>query len=203
MAAAGAGTGPSPDAALGGQEVTQGHGGTGGFSTARGMSRAPAAAAAGAGPHNTRSCRNRDLLIGGHREGGQRRLRGPRSAGPVSARHARANPGAPLALELQESPGGCAPLGSAAGLGRGGLLCPRRAKNTEAAGRQRAPGGTVRSGARAAAWEAMATSRPRHTAVTAAPTAGVAHVGLPAARARCARGTERGRRRLPPVTEGK
>lgn len=124
MAAAGAGTGPSPDAALGGQEVTQGHGGTGGFSTARGMSRAPAAAAAGAGPHNTRSCRNRDLLIGGHREGGQRRLRGPRSAGPVSARHARANPGAPLALELQESPGGCAPLGSAAGLGRGGAPLP-------------------------------------------------------------------------------
>lgn len=39
MAAAGAGTGSSPDAALGGQEVRQGHGCTGGFSTAPGMTR--------------------------------------------------------------------------------------------------------------------------------------------------------------------
>lgn len=50
MAAAGAGTGSSPDAALRGQEVTQGRGCTGRFNTARGMTRAPAAAAAGQDP---------------------------------------------------------------------------------------------------------------------------------------------------------
>lgn len=219
MAAAGVGTGSSPDAALGGQEVTQGHGCTGGFNTARGMTPVPAAAAAGAGPHSPR-----------HRGTGVLQKPGPageRAAGGSAAEPERL-PGTPQRRTLQSSPcpgqpGGCpaglGPGGAAgeprrlrparlrSGTGAGGLLCPRRAKNTKAAGRQRAPGGTVRSGARAAAWEAMATSRPRDAAVTAAPTAGVAHVGLrrarPAARGRCARGTERGRRRLPPVTEGK
>lgn len=148
--------------------------------------------------------------MNGQREGGRRRLsgcRGPPNAGPSSARHARSNPGAPAGFH----PGGAAgeprrlrPARLRSGTGPGGLLCPRGAKNTEAAGRQRAPGGTVRSGARAAAWEAMATGRPRDAAVTAAPTAGVAHVGTRRARpAARARGTERGRRRLPPVTEGK
>lgn len=220
MAAAGVGTGSSPDAALGGQEVTQGHGCTGGFNTARGMTRAPAAAAAEAGPQSPR-----------HRGTGVLQKPGPAAewAAGGSAAEAERLPGTPQRGTLQSSPcpgqpGGRSrrpwPRRSCRGAPEatprsapqrdwdgGGLLCPRRAKNTKAAGRQRAPGGTVRSGARAAAWEAMATSRPRDAAVTAAPTAGVAHVGLrrarPAARARCARGTERGRRRLPPVTEGK
>lgn len=115
MAAAGAGTGSSPDVALGGQEVTQGRGRTGGLSTARGVtprsgrrsSRGRTPPPAAPGDRVLQKPGNRHLLADGQRQGGQRMpsgCRGPRSAGPSSARHGRSDPGAPAGLV----PGGAA-----------------------------------------------------------------------------------------------
>lgn len=196
MAAAGAGTGSSPDVARGGQQVTQGHGRDQhgpGDDPCRGRTTEPRHRGSGV-LHTPAPAGERQRRLSG--------CRGPCSAGPSSARRARGKPGAPAGL----GPGGAAgeprrlrPLGSAAGLGRGGSSAPGELKIPErrdVSAHRAAPSDLERGRLRGRRWRPAAPACRCHRRCrrrTHPRKRGWHTCGSAPGHTCCARDTERGR----------